>query len=127
MSTNTDKELRERLRAAIGFRTPAVVRSLAIRDITLPADRFEPILDEIIYVIQRDRSRLRDELLAATPEKRTLYEPVTKKEIGPGESGMMDLNKDQRGTLVFVQDNGYNQAVDDIVAAITNVFSKEGE
>ncbi len=67
---------------------------------------------------QAQRSAVIREAMERLPKNRKLYEPVTKREVGRGGSAMMDLGKDQKGTLVFVQDNGYNQAADEARAAL---------
>jgi hypothetical protein len=55
------------------------------------------------------------QLKKAIPEKRKLFEPVTKRPVGPGGKAMIDLLADREGSLIFIQDNGYNQAIDDLL------------
>lgn len=58
---------------------------------------------------------------------RELYEPVTKRVVKPDDKAMIDLAKDQRGSLVFIQDNGYNQACAELRQSIAKIFGKEGD
>jgi hypothetical protein len=56
------------------------------------------------------------ELRALVPEKRRLFEPATKREVLPGGKAMIDLSADKKGSLMFIQDNGFNQAIDKIIS-----------
>lgn len=57
-------------------------------------------------------------------EKRQLVEPVTKREVTDGDIAGIDLDADPKGSLKFIQDNGYNQALLE-VKALLNKKRKE--
>jgi hypothetical protein len=63
----------------------------------------------------------------AAPEKRKLYEPVTKHEVKEGGAATIDLLMDKKGSLIFIQDNGYNQAIDEYTASLTARLGIEKE
>lgn len=52
-------------------------------------------------------------------KKRKLIEPVTKRVVADiGDKVGIDLDADTKGSLVFIQDNGFNQALDEVKAII---------
>lgn len=68
---------------------------------------------------QSQTSNLLDTLLEAMPEKRELFEPVTKRPVHDiGEKVGIDLDADTKGSLKFIQDNGYNQALTEVETII---------
>lgn len=48
------------------------------------------------------------------PEKRKLIEPVTNREVSDNDKVGIDLDVDTRGSLVFIQNNGFNQAIQEM-------------
>lgn len=84
-------------------------------------ERFEALLT-------KELQRERDRILAALPQKRTLIEPVTKRVVTErGDKVGIDLDVDRNGSLIFIQDNGFNMALDQVTKAINNKEGGENE
>ena len=67
---------------------------------------------EFHYSLKQAITSLTKELVAeAKPEKRELIEPVTGKPVSRGDKVTFDVEADPRGSLIFVQNNGYNMAL----------------
>src|SRR6187549_2774553 len=66
--------------------------------------------DQLLELIISSNNQLIDKLLGELPEKRKLIEPVTKREVGDNDRVGIDLDADTKGSLVFIQDNGFNSA-----------------
>ena len=47
----------------------------------------------------------------AKPDNRELIEPITGKPVSRGDKVTFDVEADPRGSLIFVQNNGYNMAL----------------
>ena len=56
-------------------------------------------------------SLIKELVAEAKPEKRELIEPVTGKPVSRGDKVTFDVEADPRGSLIFVQNNGYNMAL----------------
>lgn len=64
-------------------------------------------------------------LKESMPEKRKLFEPVTKRPVNNiGDKVWIDIDADLKGSLAFIQDNGYNQAIDTVTALIDGVIGE---
>lgn len=69
--------------------------------------------------IDQTQQSIKQDLLDLLPEKRKLIEPVTKRLVNNiGDKVGIDLEADTRGSLKFIQDNGFNQAIDQLRQAI---------
>ncbi len=122
-------ELRKKITAIIGFPSTEHIYGTDQTRKFYVADQgqLEAIMEAVEQAFQAQRSAVIREAMERLPVNRKLYEPVTKREVGPGGSATMDLGKDQKGTLVFVQDNGYNQAVDELRAALQAMLNTPTE
>lgn len=69
---------------------------------------------------------LKSALLECVPEERELIEPVTKRKVTTGDKVGIDLDADTRGSLKFIQDNGFNQARQQVLDNIERLFGGEG-
>lgn len=56
-------------------------------------------------------SLIKELVAEAKPEKRELIEPVTGEPVSSGDKVTVDVEADPRGSLIFVQNNGYNMAL----------------
>lgn len=99
-------------------------------------DAPEGLREEVLFYVSQAKTlgsnradaELTDEILAlyrqqlegvkAAAKKRELFEPVTNRLVSDGDKVGIDLEADQRGSLKFIQDNGYNMAVDDVHGVI---------
>ena len=68
--------------------------------------------------IQDSKSALQELVKECIKTKRELVEPVTKRTVTDGDKVGIDLDVDLKGSLKFIQDNGYNQAIEDISKAL---------
>lgn len=56
------------------------------------------------------------------PKKLELFEPVTKRLVGDGDGVTVDLGVDVDGSLMFVQNNGFNVALSEVHAVLKELF-----
>lgn len=68
---------------------------------------------------------LEEIMVAAKPEKRELAEPVTGRPVSYGDKVTVDVEADPKGSLIFVQNNGFNMALNQYEQNIRQAFSKE--
>lgn len=81
--------------------------------------------ENIKVVIAQHDAALKQKLLEALP-KRDLFEPITKRKVAAvNDLVRIDVDADRKGSLVFVQDNGYNQAIDKVLEVIQSIFKEE--
>lgn len=70
---------------------------------------------------------MREIVAEGKPEERELIEPVTKRIVTHGDKVGIDLEADTRGSLKFIQDNGYNQALRDYERRLREMIGGENE
>lgn len=80
---------------------------------------------DVNTLIATQNTALLKELLGATRE-RVLYEPVTNRIVNTGDKVGIDLDVDTKGSLKFIQDNGYNQAVTEFTKVINSKLAAMG-
>lgn len=122
-SNPNDTELREQLDRFV----VSMIRTYSPDDVLRPLEEGvsymaydrDSAVDFLEALLATQRNNLLAEILEELPEKRKLVEPVTKRPVDNlGDKVEIDVDADMRGSLIFVQDNGFNQALDEITALI---------
>jgi hypothetical protein len=68
-------------------------------------------IDKLVQLFAQQKAALLKRLEEKGPEDRQLVEPVTKREVKTvGDKVGIDLDADLKGSLTFIQNNGFNQA-----------------
>ena len=79
---------------------------------------------EIHTVKQALTSLIKELVVEAKPEKRELIEPVTGESVSSGDKVTVDVEADPRGSLIFVQNNGYNMGLDQFEQNLLKVLEE---
>lgn len=107
MTAQPDYKVLDEIRAAYKYGYDRATKGLSKEDCYL--DDYAEALNHYYY----------QKFMEMLPGKRKLIEPVTKRPVTEiGDKVGIDLDADIKGSLKFIQDNGYNQALSDMEAKL---------
>lgn len=118
MTNPSDTELRDKFNELIFLKLGLDLTREDAQYPLVPAADLKKFHKSVLELFDSCRAKERAEILALIPDNRELYEPVTQRMVASGDKVGIDLEVDPRGSLKFVQDNGYNQALNQVRSAI---------